>query len=812
MKIRRIIAAVMALTIVGANCGMSGSGLSRAGYAHAEEVAEEKETIEIDGVTYVAVEGGYALCVNTIKGSSLIEDGVCTIPDEADGVPVVALTGELMLGGKSLKLGKNIRSIGKNCFMHSYFKEIELNDALENIGDYAFRMSEMETIKIGPNVRYIGVECFEGCENLKEVIFEESDDAGRELMIGKNAFWHCKQLADIQLCNGIKYIPEMCFRGTAVSSVVLPDSVEEVGPSAFDACEELKELKCGKGLKRIGKDAFSMSPITKIEFNEGLVEIFDMAFSQAKLDNVTLPETLEYIGVCVFSEVHGDIVLPASVNYLGGSNFFRCDGKTDTLTILNPECIILSDPRVKEIRGYKGSTAEERAGRINGVDFVAIEDDEIKTPTEIMIVDECRYDPVEGGYELKKIGDDVTDLVIPDEIDGYPVIAINGNVSANSTDREKLVSVKLGKNVKTIGRSAFLGYEKLTSVELNDGLKEIKQGAFNGTALGEVILPKSVESVGESAFHNMKSGGASTGCVTVNNPECVLEDGSIKYMNIAGYKGSTAEKYANDAKLTFFDIEDETTPHIPYLDVDRWYEPVEGGYALAGIAKEMTELIIPDEVNGYAVVAVRDNMYMSSGHDAKLTSVKLGKNVKTIGERAFQNCDTIKELELNDVLESVGNYAFASARYIESELVFPETIKSIGKRAFDLNGDCPSATILNPDCGMGENCISGTLIVGYEGSTAQKYAEENGYPFRALEGTPRKAGDTNCDGKVELADAILIMQALANPNKYGTNGTAERHLTETGKLNGDVDKDVEGLTPNDALKIQEYLLGKVESL
>ena len=56
------------------------------------------------------------------------------------------------------------------------------------------------------------------------------------------------------------------------------------------------------------------------------------------------------------------------------------------------------------------------------------------------------------------------------------------------------------------------------------------------------------------------------------------------------------------------------------------------------------------------------------------------------------------------------------------------------------------------------------------------------------------------------------MQALANPNKYGTNGTAERHLTETGKLNGDVDKDVEGLTPNDALKIQEYLLGKVDTL
>ena len=73
-------------------------------------------------------------------------------------------------------------------------------------------------------------------------------------------------------------------------------------------------------------------------------------------------------------------------------------------------------------------------------------------------------------------------------------------------------------------------------------------------------------------------------------------------------------------------------------------------------------------------------------------------------------------------------------------------------------------------------------------------------------------GDTNCDGTVELADAILIMQALANPNKYGISGSAEKHLTEQGKVNGDVDPETEGLTSNDALRIQEYLLNKISSL
>jgi hypothetical protein len=56
------------------------------------------------------------------------------------------------------------------------------------------------------------------------------------------------------------------------------------------------------------------------------------------------------------------------------------------------------------------------------------------------------------------------------------------------------------------------------------------------------------------------------------------------------------------------------------------------------------------------------------------------------------------------------------------------------------------------------------------------------------------------------------MQSIANPDKYGLKGTYEKHLTEKGRKNGDVDPDVAGLTSNDALAIQEYLLHKISSL
>ena len=65
-------------------------------------------------------------------------------------------------------------------------------------------------------------------------------------------------------------------------------------------------------------------------------------------------------------------------------------------------------------------------------------------------------------------------------------------------------------------------------------------------------------------------------------------------------------------------------------------------------------------------------------------------------------------------------------------------------------------------------------------------------------------GDANNDGETNMADAVLIMQSLANPDKYGVNGTDDTHITAQGEFNGDMDGN--GLTNADALEIQKMLL------
>lgn len=75
-----------------------------------------------------------------------------------------------------------------------------------------------------------------------------------------------------------------------------------------------------------------------------------------------------------------------------------------------------------------------------------------------------------------------------------------------------------------------------------------------------------------------------------------------------------------------------------------------------------------------------------------------------------------------------------------------------------------------------------------------------------------KAGDANCDGEISLSDAILVLQAIGNPDSYGVNGTESSHITADGMANSDVSSKGDGLTNMDALAIQRYLLKLISAL
>lgn len=75
-------------------------------------------------------------------------------------------------------------------------------------------------------------------------------------------------------------------------------------------------------------------------------------------------------------------------------------------------------------------------------------------------------------------------------------------------------------------------------------------------------------------------------------------------------------------------------------------------------------------------------------------------------------------------------------------------------------------------------------------------AEQTGESFDILEvETSYKKSDANEDGKVSAADAVAVIQAIGNPDKYA--------LTAQGEFNADADGN--GLTAADALAIQKII-------
>ena len=82
-------------------------------------------------------------------------------------------------------------------------------------------------------------------------------------------------------------------------------------------------------------------------------------------------------------------------------------------------------------------------------------------------------------------------------------------------------------------------------------------------------------------------------------------------------------------------------------------------------------------------------------------------------------------------------------------------------------------------------------VVNSEQSASAKYSAD-------LE--KERSGDANVDGNLTMADAVIIMQSYINPEKY--------HITEEGRYNADIHNTGDGITPKDALAIQEKLLKK----
>lgn len=100
--------------------------------------------------------------------------------------------------------------------------------------------------------------------------------------------------------NNLKIIEEYAFYGNAITNLILPDTVTEIGSYAFSRNQITGPLTIPNALTKIGWYTFAWNEITSLEFGNSLKEIKPYCFIFNQITSITFPELEMIIEECVF--------------------------------------------------------------------------------------------------------------------------------------------------------------------------------------------------------------------------------------------------------------------------------------------------------------------------------------------------------------------------------------------------------------------------------------------------------------------------------------------------------------------------------
>ena len=490
------------------------------------------------------------------------------------------------LGGYPLKV------IGESaCAYLDWLTEVDIPDSVVEICYGAFEMCTfLKTVNMGDNLEVIGEAAFRGCEFLTDVNF----GAGVKV-IENNAFDSCYSLKEIAIPDGVEVLQDRTFdRCSGLQSVYLPDSLYFIGNDAFSLCESLREI--------------------------------------------TIPEGVVYIGEYAFNGCSSleQIALPATVGYIQEAAFRFCDSLTDV---------------------YYSGTQEAR-----DLTNIAIENDPLNAavwhygwigpmPPLEELPDASETSPdyfyrtyVDGGVMITGYWGSATDIVIPGEIYGDPVVAIDDFAFSYSD----LTSVVIPEGVTDIGEYAFSDCERLVSVSLPSTLVTIGNGAFDCcTSLSDVV------------YNGTEEQAALIAIGTKN--DALL---------------NATWQYADGGE----EPEEPEDPNVPEaVEGDFVYSVVDGEAVIIDYTGAGGDVGIPDTLGGYPVITIGEGAFNVNDD---ITSVVIPDSVVTIEADAFCWTDNLTSVTLGNSVVSIGERAFERSGI--TSITLPDTVTEIGAEAFYL--------------------------------------------------------------------------------------------------------------------------------
>ena len=250
----------------------------------------------------------------------------------------------------SCEIPEGITSIGNAFQQLSSLTSVSIPSTVQRIEGYAFqKCTSLLSINIPEGVTYIGDNAFEGCTALPSITIPTTligmgGKSFADCTNLKKITWNAKHCADfasgskapfcvtgknqvnshttsITFGEEVEYIPAyLCYAFIGLTTLVLPNSVKEIGNNAFDGTsllyysntgtylsgsdETLISIRFGTGLEKIGSCAFyNRRNLTTVIIPDNCTTIETSAFAYClNLSSITIGKNISMIGNYAFRE------------------------------------------------------------------------------------------------------------------------------------------------------------------------------------------------------------------------------------------------------------------------------------------------------------------------------------------------------------------------------------------------------------------------------------------------------------------------------------------------------------------------------
>ena len=307
---------------------------------------------------------------------------------------------------------------------------------------------------------------FIGCRSLTSLVIPDS-----VTNIGDYAFSGCRSLTDIVIPDSVTNIGDYAFWNCrSLTNIVIPDSVTCIGDNAFEYCFSLSNLIIPDGVTSIGDGAFvGCNSLSSVVIPDSVSCIGNNAFWGCEsLTDIVIPDSVASIGDYAFYDCSSltEVVIPDSVTSIGDKAFFWCRSLTD---IVIPESVV----------------------NLKGNPFCRW-DGELKCLSPYFIYDNKVLFDKDKSKIIAFRDKDTTSYAIPDS-----VTCIEDN--AFSACRS-LTDIVIPDGVTSIGYCAFEGCSSLSSVVIPDGITSIGEYAFRGCSFPYDFKQELISRFGDKIF------------------------------------------------------------------------------------------------------------------------------------------------------------------------------------------------------------------------------------------------------------------------------------------------------------------------